>query len=242
LGEIPEIQEVAIEPVSAISPEPETPSTEELPAWLLDTEQPKDEKGLPIPSQEALEWKEEELPDWIKEITETAPPIEVPTSIEQPAPQPEPSSEWASVETPITEKGEVETIEPLPIESAWVPAAEEPIQPVTAEAAEFEEETAAALPEQPVIPYIEAPEVELSKLEDARNAINQGSPERAIEVYTSLIRQNHHLEDVIKDIQAALYNFPVDINLWMILGDAYLHTDELQEALNTYAKAEDLVR
>ncbi len=242
LGETPEIEEVAIEPVSAISPEPVTPQTEELPAWLIEAEQVKEETETPIPSQEALEWKEEEIPDWIKEITETALPKEVTTSIEQPVPQSEPISEWAAAETPITEEGEVKAIEPQPVESAWALAAEEPIQQVTADAVEAEVETAAALPEQPVIPDIEAPEDELSKLEVARNAINQGSLAKAIEVYTSLIRRNHHLEEVIKDIQAALYQFPVDINLWMTLGDAYLHTDELQEALNTYAKAEDLVR
>jgi len=44
------------------------------------------------------------------------------------------------------------------------------------------------------------------------------------------------------DVQEALYRFPVDVNLWVVLGDAHLRTDDLQDALDAYTKAEDLVR
>jgi cytochrome c-type biogenesis protein CcmH/NrfG len=47
---------------------------------------------------------------------------------------------------------------------------------------------------------------------------------------------------VIKDLQDALYRYPVDVNLWVALGDAYIHTENLKDALNTLSKAEDLVR
>jgi len=43
-------------------------------------------------------------------------------------------------------------------------------------------------------------------------------------------------------VQEALYRFPVDTNLWVVLGDAHLRTDDLQDALDAYSKAEDLVR
>jgi cytochrome c-type biogenesis protein CcmH/NrfG len=246
LGETPEIEEALKEPVSAISPKPEAPQIQERPTWLLDSEQPEAGKEASVPSQEALEWKEEELPDWIKEITETAPSKEMPTPIEQPvteeipAAPSEPVSELAS-QTPVAEVGEIKTTEVQPLESAWVPEVEVSAQPEITETVQAEARPAAP-PEQQVTPVVEAPEAELIALENARNAIKQGVPDQAAEVYTGLIKRNHHLEEVIKDVQEALYRFPVDTNLWMILGDAYLRTDELQEALNAYTKAEDLVR
>jgi cytochrome c-type biogenesis protein CcmH/NrfG len=43
-------------------------------------------------------------------------------------------------------------------------------------------------------------------------------------------------------MQNALYQYPGDINFLIVLGDAYLRTDKLQEALDTYTKAEELLR
>ncbi len=107
----------------------------------------------------------------------------------------------------------------------------------------IETEAVTAIPaEQPVIPSVGIPEADVSSLNNARKAINQGFPEQAAEVYTGIIRQNHHLEEIIKDVQEALYRYPVDVNLWVVLGDAYLRTDDLQDALDAYTKAEDLVR
>jgi hypothetical protein len=248
LGETPEIEGASVEPASAITPEAEIPQAEELPAWLLESEQTEEKKEAPLSSTGVLEWKEEELPDWIKEITETTPSKEIPTTIEQPvseellAAPSEPVSEGVSEEVPVAEISEVKTLESQPAEPAWVPEAELPIQPVAPEPVEAEVETTVAPPEQPVMPPIEAPEAELTTLEDARKAINEGQPDQAAEIYTGLVKQNLHLEEVITDVQEALYRFPVDVNLWVVLGDAYLRMDELQEALNVYSKAEDLVR
>jgi len=248
LGETPEIEETGIEPVETISPEAETPQAEEVPAWLLASELLVDEKEAPALSQENLELTEEALPDWIKETTETGPSNEEPTPMEPavtkklPALPSEPTSELASEEAPITEIGEVKPIESQPMESVWIPEGEGPVQPLVEQPIEAEVEAAAKAPEQPVIPSIEAPVAELSILKGARHAINQGQPAQAVEIYAELIKQNLHLEAVIKDIQEALYRFPVDVNLWVTLGDAHLRTDELQDALNAYAKAEDLVR
>jgi cytochrome c-type biogenesis protein CcmH/NrfG len=57
-----------------------------------------------------------------------------------------------------------------------------------------------------------------------------------------LIKQNYHLDEIIKDLHEALYRFPVNIDMWVTLGDAYFHTDDLSEALSAYTKAEELVR
>jgi cytochrome c-type biogenesis protein CcmH/NrfG len=39
-----------------------------------------------------------------------------------------------------------------------------------------------------------------------------------------------------------LYRFPVDVNIWQSLGDAYMRANRLQDALDAYTKAEELLR
>ena len=262
LGEIPEIEEVADEHVEVTSPEPEALPVEELPAWMLELEQPEEQKEAPLTTEKALEWKEEELPDWIKELTETAPSKEATTPIEPPVTEvlpvapAEQISDWTSEEVSHSEVSEVEPLEAQPQEPAWVSEFEEHVHPQTIVPIEAEEESAvieelvgkaveipATTPlEQQELPVVESPEGEFAALENARNAINQGFPAQAAEAYTNLVNRNLHLEEVIKDLQDALYRFPVDVNLWVTLGDAYYRTNELQLALNSYTKAEDLVR
>jgi tetratricopeptide (TPR) repeat protein len=107
---------------------------------------------------------------------------------------------------------------------------------------EVTEASTAVVPELAPAEEVEVSEAAINTLENARTAITQGDSNQAIVTYSSLIKQNLYLPDVIKDLQEALYRFPVDINLWITLGDAYLRTNDFQEALNTYSKAEDLVR
>jgi cytochrome c-type biogenesis protein CcmH/NrfG len=56
------------------------------------------------------------------------------------------------------------------------------------------------------------------------------------------MKKGVHLNDIILDLEDALYRFPVDINIWQTLGDAYMQNNQLQEALNAYTKAEELLR
>ena len=244
LGEIAENEEVTNEPISAISPQAEEQQIEELPAWLIASGTQLGEKETPATTPETMVWKEEDLPDWIKEIAETTPskeiPIEQTVSDDQFAALTEPVVELAPENALIADVGEVKTEETL--ESAWAPEVEAPIQPEGTQTIEAEVEPIAPPTEQLTVPSIEAPVVVISGLEDARKAINQGQPAQAAEVYSDMIKHNHLLEEVINDVQEALYRFPIDVNLWVVLGDAFLRTDDLQEALNAYSKAEDLVR
>ena len=50
------------------------------------------------------------------------------------------------------------------------------------------------------------------------------------------------LDDVIDDLRDAMYRFPVDTDLLESLGDAFARSRKLQEALDTYTKAEELLR
>jgi cytochrome c-type biogenesis protein CcmH/NrfG len=50
------------------------------------------------------------------------------------------------------------------------------------------------------------------------------------------------LDQVIDDIKQALDSqYPIEISLWQALGDAYLRNEQLEEALNAYSKAEELL-
>jgi tetratricopeptide (TPR) repeat protein len=116
-------------------------------------------------------------------------------------------------------------------------------EPTPEEVTQQEVEFAQPEPQEPKgIPLEMVPDPAEAVLSDARSALSQGQPSQAVEYYISLIKQNAHLTEVIQDLQDALYRFPVDVDLWVTLGDAHSHTNDLQEALNAYTKAEELVR
>jgi cytochrome c-type biogenesis protein CcmH/NrfG len=60
--------------------------------------------------------------------------------------------------------------------------------------------------------------------------------------YLALIKKDRLLDEVIHDLREALYRFPVDIIVWQTLGDAYMRANRLQDALDAYTKAEELLR
>ena len=76
----------------------------------------------------------------------------------------------------------------------------------------------------------------------ARNAMVSGEIGQTVALYTSLIQVEKMLPEVINDLNEALYRFPVEVSLWEALGDAYFRADKLQEALDSYTKAEELLR
>jgi hypothetical protein len=82
----------------------------------------------------------------------------------------------------------------------------------------------------------------IENLEEAKKLLYSGNIDQSINIYNNFIKEGHHLDDVIQDIQSALdHQFPIDINLWQALGDAYLKDKQLQNALDAYSKAEDLL-
>ena len=76
----------------------------------------------------------------------------------------------------------------------------------------------------------------------ARNALIQGNIPGALANYTSLIKKEQFLPEVIQDLNEALYRFPLDVSIWEALGEAHLRAGRLQEALDALTKAEELIR
>jgi tetratricopeptide (TPR) repeat protein len=76
----------------------------------------------------------------------------------------------------------------------------------------------------------------------ARNELSQNNVNQALDSYGKLIKKARYMDEVIYDLREALYRFPVDVNLWQSLGDAYMRANRLQDALDAYTKAEELLR
>jgi competence ComEA-like helix-hairpin-helix protein len=120
---------------------------------------------------------------------------------------------------------------------------------------EIKERVAVSLPHaveepRPVEPAAAAPagvsedrvdEVQITLIQ-ARNALISGNRNESLQQYLSLIRSRALLKDVIHDLHEALYRFPIDISIWQALGDAYVRDGQLQQALDAYTKAEELLR
>lgn len=79
-------------------------------------------------------------------------------------------------------------------------------------------------------------------LYNAQAALNGQDIDNALEYYNRLINRGEALEETIHDLRDAIYRYPVDVNIWQSLGDAYMRSNQLQEALDAYTKAEELLR
>jgi hypothetical protein len=207
------------------APAAETPPTEaavprdEFPSWL---------ESMPaaVPSVQPAPAESEELPDWLKDMS----------ADEQP-PVPEQVSEWMPAqETPAP-----------PV--SGVPVQEPPTQPQPASAAvAFEAPATAPVEESAPPPPLQlrstaaAGDKDEHFINSARDYLTKGSLNEAMAEYSKLIKKNRLLEEVIYDLQEIVYSHPVDVIVWQTLGDAHMRSNRLQEALDAYTKAEELLR
>jgi len=95
---------------------------------------------------------------------------------------------------------------------------------------------------QPLPPAPSLPDDAEQFLNQAQMFLSTGKLPGAIDVYDQLIGKGLHLEDVIHDLRDALYHYPVDLLLWQLLGDAYLRSNRIQDAIDAYTQAEELIR
>jgi DNA-binding SARP family transcriptional activator len=79
-------------------------------------------------------------------------------------------------------------------------------------------------------------------LQNARHLMAHGGMDAAINAYSKLIKRAKFLEEVIYDLKEATYTHPVDVIIWQTLGDAHMRANQLQDALDAYTRAEELLR
>jgi len=85
-------------------------------------------------------------------------------------------------------------------------------------------------------------EKEAEILEKAQQLLGQRELKNALGEYQKLIKKGKLLEGVIHDLKEISYQYPIDVSVWQSLGDAYMRANQLQDALESYTKAEELLR
>lgn len=238
-----EFEEITLEPIHEEELAPEaaeltqaasTQSDEDIPDWLKNLEIAPEETAaaidavfaVPQPAPEEPVAEAQPVNEWMQELPESAsaveeepqPVVELPEAGEEPQPVFEtPVAEAPVAEAPVVE---IATEEKAPV-------IENALAPMPAPAAEAPQETTIDV---------------LSTLNRAKTALNRGKVQEALADYLTLIKKNQALEETVQDLENALYQHPVDIDLWQAMGDAYAHSHRLQDALDAYTKAEELLR
>jgi cytochrome c-type biogenesis protein CcmH/NrfG len=73
-------------------------------------------------------------------------------------------------------------------------------------------------------------------LDKARTGLASGDLEGALKHYTSLIKRKREIDTVIEDLRAVLSRGWKAPGVWQALGDAYMKTDRLEEAVEAYKR------
>lgn len=257
-----EAVEEKTQPVMTI-PQERTPAPEEQAEPVREEPRPEQE----IVSEWLPEAEGEEtstLPEWLQDLGSYSATTAVPT-VQGQKPR-EPLPQWLQ-EMEAESAADVEA-QPVqePVKTEWVPEIDQAAPPVSLEETAVETapagqpveelaEEAAAVPSEQE-PTAEQPETmiqeaapasgELSGYEDVlaagQKALEQGDVDAALEHYDQLAQAGEHLEETIHDLRDALYRYPVNVNIWQTLGDAYLRSNRVQDALDAYTKAEELLR
>jgi tetratricopeptide (TPR) repeat protein len=216
------------------TPTREPPRVEEgvsdLPAWLAGLEQEEPATTSTVQGSRASD----ELPAWLQAETEPEPAAKEPAN----------PADWhpaqpAEVQPPAAEAISQQVVEPRPEPVAEERPAPPPPVPVRVEKAPMP--TPAPARPKPVSVSV-APKAATLSLGDAQFQLGRGNIAAALDIYGKLIRKGKSLEDIIRDLRDALYRYPVEVPLWQSLGDAYMRANRLQEALDAYTKAEELLR
>jgi tetratricopeptide (TPR) repeat protein len=182
------------------------------PSWL---------ETMPAPLQENVP-TEEELPDWLKESSSDDESSGAGTV-----------SAWQSSEQEVSFENEKEDLKETQSGVFEQPEAIEIHQQEKGTASEISSLLRRPLP---------GGDREVLAVQKARDLLARGGLDSAMDEYVKLIRKGKMLEEVIYDLQEAVYSHPVDVIVWQTLGDAYMRSNRLQEALDAYSKAEELLR
>ena len=117
---------------------------------------------------------------------------------------------------------------PKPVDVSPLPAEEDRPMPVEPEP-------------QEAIPSKE-PQTYENLLDYANASVSEGNLEDAINAFNNLIKKGNNIEETIQSLRSAVYRFPSEVIVWQALGDGYAKSNRLQEALDAYTKAEELIK
>ena len=250
------------EPVSPV--EPFRPAADDVTSWLKEL----DKETNPPPLIEESPAPSTDLPDWLKGLEQPAAatrmePVEVPDELPEwlrapatPAPAADEAPVWAREEAaPVEHPTPTMPEEWVPVEKleqapeAVVGAAHPepvPVSPVEKVPPMPTPEPSTTLPSKPgtlgELAKIPAQDKEADTLMLAQNSLDDGKLNASMQIYSRLIKKGRLLDEVIHDLREAIYRYPVDVIIWQTLGDACMRANRLQDALDAYTKAEELLR
>ncbi|MGB8981032.1 MAG: tetratricopeptide repeat protein, partial [Anaerolineales bacterium] len=220
------LAEPAAEAPAETAPKVETGS---LPSWLrgLDEET----------TQESVSASQGDLPVWLRD--ESGETVAEPAKVEPTRP-----TDWRPAETSQPEQAAAPELvaqapqpEPQVPPEKPAPPVEKPKKPAASPKPEPYREPATRSRE-PGVPGMAVDSI----LGQARNELARSNIPGALETYGRLIKKGRFLDEVIYDLRDALYRYPVEVSIWQALGDAYMRANRLQDALDAYTKAEELLR
>jgi len=201
----------------------------DLPAWLRDETGELLAEPTKIEPTRTTDWQPAERqpePEPVMKQPEVQPPQPEPET--RPA-EPEPMITQPEVKVPQSEVSEVVSIIEEKIAAVQEPEKMEPLVEPRKEPVMRKGTGKLTMPFDPI-------------LGQARNELSGSNIHSALESYDRLIKKGRFLDEVIYDLRDALYRFPVDVSIWQSLGDAYMRANRLQDALDAYTKAEELLR
>jgi len=231
----------------------EVKSTSELKAIEIE------EEDVPFDLEEEFEIQpeaveNEEIEEEVQEITELEEieddDLEVEDLEEEFETQPE-AVESEEIEQEVQEITELEEVEDdeLPVEdleiktveaSDWVPEIE--LEDSETAADELAEEVIDEEVFEEEVSPVELEPVKVEEFDETRKFLQDGDLSSAGDLIKKVIRKGKNLPEVIEVLEEGLTDHPIDVNLWQLLGDAFMRQDKLAEAMEAYTNAEDLLR
>jgi cytochrome c-type biogenesis protein CcmH/NrfG len=253
--------ELPTQPVSTIS-EPvetieETPVVEELSELKANIEAATPEKvgsaEVEIPDwlRSYEEDQQQQTPAWDPSVqsltTETVPDEVIPAWMNE-----EPEAQSSVSSTP----GSAASPAPADELEAWLEGLDnQPAVPTQSTASAGPETGFEWIPEQETIPSEVKPEpvapvsqpveplaASGSPLDHARAALTAGNLDAAVELYSQLINSDRFINEAIQDLHTALTQHSKDATLWLTYGDACIRGNKVQDALEAYTTAENLLQ
>ena len=212
---------------------------EDLPDWLRHPLSPVEPEGSSLP--EAPVWADENAPvtdqavpttpeEWVPAESKLEPGLEpstipetTPVKANQPSAEPE-----ASSETRLTPES-ISTAVPEPV-SETVPVSDQRMM------------RSPTLKQTGMLSSVSVQDKDSELLSHAQSVLDHDLLEDSMKFYMKLIKKGRLLDEVIHDLREATYRYPVDVIIWQTLGDAYMRANRLQDALDAYTKAEELLR
>jgi tetratricopeptide (TPR) repeat protein len=220
-----------------------------VPDWLGARMGTASEPGSPTPGEPSAEFESDvALPDWLADLDTEARAFSSSPTAKGPEEQ---QPEWSRADAARTPGGtgrpsNVQRTEQTADAGQHLGWDQEHLRPTAPPPASGDTPEPAQPLREPIPlgnpPVAEASPVGVPSLGGAKAELERGNLAAAVEIYGKLIRKGKFLEEISRDLREALHRHPVEVSIWQALGDAYIRANRIQEALDSYTKAEELLR